>query len=86
MPLASLAHIVRGDAMMPSLPCPKCRHVDNLETVNPLGIFLGRTFLWVCECGTTRGVEILHDTPKPLVTKAKDNGEERAARERRKAR
>lgn len=36
----------RGDAMEHSLPCPNCGQVDDLETVNPLGIFMDRSVLW----------------------------------------
>lgn len=62
--------INEGDAMMSSLPCPVCGHVDNLETVNPLGIHVEKAVLWNCRCGNTRAVAISHHIPQELVKKA----------------
>ncbi len=56
--------------MMPSLPCAKCGQVDDLETVNPLGIHLENSVIWNCRCGSTRAVAISHHTPQELVKKA----------------
>jgi hypothetical protein len=56
--------------MTPSLPCAKCGQVDNLETVNPLGIHVDMAVLWNCRCGTTRAVGISQLTPQELVRKA----------------
>jgi hypothetical protein len=56
--------------MTPSLPCAKCGQVDNLETVNPLGIHVDKAVLWNCRCGNTRAVAISHLIPQELVRKA----------------
>jgi hypothetical protein len=53
-----------------SLPCPNCGRVDDLESVNPLGIFMERAVLWNCRCGSTRAVDIDHHAPLELVIKA----------------
>jgi hypothetical protein len=44
--------------------------VDNLETVEPLGICADKLVLWNCRCGSTRAVEISHHAPQELVRKA----------------
>jgi hypothetical protein len=62
--------INEGDAMMSSLPCPVCGQVDDLETVNPLGIHVDKAVLWNCRCGNTRAVAISHHIPQELVKKA----------------
>ncbi|NJD62531.1 MAG: hypothetical protein FIA93_07405 [Deltaproteobacteria bacterium] len=54
--------------MAPSLPCPNCGHVDDLETVIPLGIIAGNSTLWNCRCGILRAVEIGR-APRELVRK-----------------
>jgi hypothetical protein len=56
--------------MTPSLPCEMCGHVDDLETVNPLGTHADELVLWNCRCGNTRAVAIDHHTPQELVRKA----------------
>lgn len=61
--------------MTPSLPCPKCGQVDNLETVNPRGILAADWILWRCRCGYPREVAINHRTPRELVRKAIEAGE-----------
>jgi len=60
----------RGDAMVLSLPCPNCGQVDDLETVNPLGILMDKAVIWNCRCGSTRAVGISHHAPQELVRKA----------------
>lgn len=56
--------------MTPSLPCGKCGQVDDLETLNPLGIQLDKAVLWNCRCGNTRAVAINYRIPLELVRKA----------------
>lgn len=56
--------------MRPSLPCANCGHVDDLETVNPLGIQMDTAVLWNCRCGNTRAVVIGYLIPQELVRKA----------------
>jgi hypothetical protein len=56
--------------MEPSLPCPNCGQVDDLETVIPLGIFMDRSVLWNCRCGSTRAVDINYHAPLELIRKA----------------
>ena len=56
--------------MTPSLPCAKCGQVDNLKTVNPLGIHVDKAVLWNCRCGNTRAVAISPHTPQELVRRA----------------
>jgi hypothetical protein len=56
--------------MTPSLPCAMCGHIDDLETVNPLGTHADKAVIWNCRCGNTRAVEISHHTPQELVRKA----------------
>ncbi len=56
--------------MMESIPCRKCGRVDDLETVNPLGIHLDKAVLWNCRCGNTRAVAVCHDSAQELVRKA----------------
>jgi hypothetical protein len=56
--------------MTPSLPCPKCGQVDDLETVIPIGTHIEKAVIWNCRCGNTRAVEISHHTPQTLVRKA----------------
>ena len=56
--------------MKPSLPCVKCGKVDDLETVNPIGVLMDETVLWGCRCGNTRAVAISHHIPQELVRKA----------------
>jgi len=45
--------------MTPSIPCAKCGQVDDLETVNPLGIHLDKAVPWNCRCGSTRAVAVI---------------------------
>jgi hypothetical protein len=56
--------------MTPSQPCTICGQVDNLETVDPLGVYLDKAILWICRCGNTRAVEISFRAPQELVRKA----------------
>jgi hypothetical protein len=56
--------------MTPSIPCATCGQVDELETVNPLGIHLDKAVLWNCRCGNTRAVAVSHRIPPELVRKA----------------
>jgi hypothetical protein len=53
-----------------SLPCAKCGHIDDLETVPPLGVLMHAAVLWNCLCGSTRAVVISHHTPRELVRRA----------------
>jgi len=55
---------------MKSIPCAKCGQVDDLETVNPLGIHLDKAILWNCRCGNTRAVAVYDYTAQELVRKA----------------
>jgi hypothetical protein len=64
--------------MTPSLPCKKCGRVDDLETVNPIGIIMGRLIEWECPCGNTRLVEITHHLPQELVRKAMEAEDKRS--------
>lgn len=61
---------VQGDAMTPYLPCAMCGIIDDLETVNPIGIIDGRFIAWKCSCGFIRIVGITNDLPKELAKKA----------------
>jgi hypothetical protein len=54
--------------MTPSLPCPNCGHVDDLETVNPIGIIADNATLWHCRCGILRAVA-MGNSPRELVGK-----------------
>jgi hypothetical protein len=54
--------------MTPSLPCAKCGQVDNLETVNPLGIHVDKAVLWNSDAA--RAVAISNLAPQELVRKA----------------
>jgi hypothetical protein len=56
--------------MTPSLPCANCGQVDDLETVNPIGIHSDKAVIWNCQCGNTRALLISHHIPKELVRKA----------------
>jgi len=56
--------------MTKSIPCAKCAQVDDLETVNPLGIHMDKAVLWNCRCGNTRAVAVSYYTPQELVRKA----------------
>ena len=56
--------------MTPSLPCVKCGQVDDLETVTPIRIIMGRLIEWECCCGIKRLVEINHHVPKELIKNA----------------
>jgi hypothetical protein len=56
--------------MTPSIPCAKCGQIDDLETVNPLGIHLDKVVIWNCRCNNTRAVEMSHHIPQELVRKA----------------
>jgi len=53
-----------------SRPCPNCGQVDDLETVTPIGIFMDRSVLWNCRCGSTRAVDINYHAPLELIRKA----------------
>jgi hypothetical protein len=61
--------------MTSSPPCAKCGQVDNLESVNPLGILMDKAVLWNCQCGNTRSVAISHHIPQELVRKAMEMDE-----------
>ncbi len=61
--------------MTPSPPCPNCREVEDLEIVNPLGIFEDKAVFWLCPCGNPRVIEIDDGTPQDLVRKATVAGE-----------
>jgi len=52
-----------------SIPCAMCGRVDDLETVNPLGIHLDKAVLWNCRCGSTRAVAVNDNTAQELVRK-----------------
>ena len=56
--------------MTPSPRCAKCGQIDDLETVNPLGIHMDTAVIWNCWCGNTRAVAISHHTPWELVRRA----------------
>jgi len=56
--------------MTKSIACAKCGQVDDLETVNPLGIHLDKSVLWNCECGSTRAVAVIDHTAQELVRTA----------------
>ena len=56
--------------MMKSIACAKCGQVDDLETVNPLGIHGDKAVLWNCRCGNTRAVAVIDSTAQELVRKA----------------
>ena len=56
--------------MRPSLPCVKCGHVDDMETVNPLGIHMDKAVLWNCACGSTRAIAVIDYAAQELVRKA----------------
>ena len=56
--------------MTPSIPCAKCGQIDDLETVNPLGIHMDKVVIWICRCNNTRSVEISHHIPQEFVRKA----------------
>jgi hypothetical protein len=62
--------MMRGDAMMKSIACAKCGQVDDLDTVNPLGIHLDKAVIWNCRCGSTRAVAVSDYTAQELVRKA----------------
>jgi hypothetical protein len=55
---------------MKSIACAKCGQVDDLETVNPLGIHLDKAVIWNCRCGNTRAVAVFDYTAQGLVRKA----------------
>lgn len=61
--------------MTPSLPCPKCGHVDDLDAVNPLWNLGNKAILWDCRCGSIRAILINHHTPQELVRKAMEQDE-----------
>lgn len=56
--------------MTKSIPCAKCGQVDDMETVNPLGIHGDKAVLWNCRCGNTRAVAVIDYTAQELVRKA----------------
>ncbi len=56
--------------MTPSPPCPNCGQAEDMETVNPLGIFEDKAVFWECPCGNPRVIEIDDHTPQELVRKA----------------
>jgi hypothetical protein len=56
--------------MMKSIACAKCGQVDDLDTVNPLGIHLDKAVIWNCRCGSTRAVAVCDYTAQELVRKA----------------
>jgi hypothetical protein len=56
--------------MTKSIPCAKCALVDDLETVNPLGIHMDKAVLWNYRRGSTRAVSVIDHTAQELVRKA----------------
>jgi hypothetical protein len=56
--------------MTKSIPYAKCGQVDELETVNPLGIHKDKAVLWNCRCGSTRAVAVIDYTAQELVRRA----------------
>jgi hypothetical protein len=56
--------------MTKSIACAKCGQVDDLGTVNPLGIHMDKLVLWNCGCGSTRAVAVIDSTAQELVRKA----------------
>ena len=61
--------------MTPSLPCAKCGHIEDLETVIPLWTLGDKAVLWDCLCGRIRTVLINRHTPQALVRKAMETEE-----------
>ena len=59
-----------GAQRMPSLPCPTCGAVDDLETVIPTGTLMDMAVAWQCSCGDTRAVAITHRIPRGLLLRA----------------
>lgn len=53
-----------------SIPCPICGRIDNLASVEPIGIHLDKAVLWNCRCGNTRAVLINRYIPHALIEKA----------------
>jgi hypothetical protein len=64
--------------MMKSIACAKCGQVDDLATVNPLGIHLDKVVIWNCRCGNTRSVAVCDYTAQELVRKAMALDEKRS--------
>lgn len=56
--------------MTKSIPCAKCGQVDDMETVNPLGIHGDKAVLWNCRCGNTRAFAVIDYKAQELVRKA----------------
>jgi len=53
-----------------SIPCPICGRIDDLASVDPIGIHLDKAVLWNCQCGNTRAVLINRYIPRALIEKA----------------
>ena len=53
-----------------STPCPICGLIDDLASVDPIGIHLDKAVLWNCQCGNTRAVLITRYIPRALIKKA----------------
>lgn len=60
--------------MTPSTPCAKCGQVDDLETVDPLGIHLDKAILWNCRCGNTRAVAVIDSCIINVLCEAQKKG------------
>ena len=53
-----------------SIPCPVCGRIDDLASVDPIGIHLDKAVLWNCQCGNTRAILINRYIPRALIEKA----------------
>lgn len=53
-----------------SIPCPICGRIDDLGSVDPIGIHLDKAVIWNCQCGNTRAVLINRYIPRALIEKA----------------
>ena len=64
-----LAIVLRRRGSMSS-PCPTCGRIDDLASVDPIGMLLDKAVLWQCTCGNTRAVLIGRHVPRTLIEKA----------------
>ena len=62
--------IAVGRSRSVSIPCPACGRIDDLASVDPIGIHLDKAVLWNCPCGNTRAVLINRYIPRALIEKA----------------
>ena len=53
-----------------STPCSICGRIEDLASVDPIGIHLDKAVLWNCQCGNTRAVLINRYIPRALIEKA----------------